>query len=122
LATNPAGAAWGDEFPGRGIQPGDLGGQILVAAGRRSHRCLGAFGGTGQVAGAEPGRRFRLPLAGQPGDLLAQRPGCGEDQAAQRVAGPGAGLDRCRAGRFQRPDRLSRPVAALGHLSFLAGT
>jgi hypothetical protein len=34
----------GDEFPGRGIQPGDLCGQLLVAAGHAGHRRFGALG------------------------------------------------------------------------------
>ena len=57
----------GDELLEGGVQPGDLCGQLLVAAGLAGHRRLGAFGWDGQVAGPEPGGRIHLPLAGQPG-------------------------------------------------------
>jgi len=56
-----------DEFPERGIQPGGLGRQLLVAAGRAGHRRPGALGRAGQVLQAEPGRHLHLPLGRQPG-------------------------------------------------------
>jgi hypothetical protein len=104
-----------EQFLERGIQPGDLRGQLVVAAGHAGHRRFDAFDRAGQVVRAEPGCQVHLPLAGQPGQLPADLLGCGEDQITQLVAGLGAGLDRPGPGHFQHPDRLSRPVAALRH-------
>jgi hypothetical protein len=70
----------------------------VVTAGHAGHCRFGAFGGAGQVLRAEPGRQVHLPLAWQPGELLADLLGCGEDQVTQLVAGLGAGLDRAGPG------------------------
>jgi hypothetical protein len=90
------------KFFRHGVKPGDLRGQLLVAAGHAGHRRLGAPGRAGRAAGAEPGRHVGLPPAGLPGQVLVQRLGCGENQVAQLVAGWGAGLDRPGAGHSQR--------------------
>jgi hypothetical protein len=37
----------GEEFLERGIEPGDLRGQLVVAAGHAGHCRFGAFGGAG---------------------------------------------------------------------------
>jgi hypothetical protein len=97
------------EFFQHGVKPGDLRGQLLVAAGDAGHRRLGALGRAGRLAGAQPGRHVDLPPGGLPGQLLAQRLGCGEDQVTQLVACLGAGLDRVGPGHPQRPDRPRLP-------------
>ena len=49
----------------------------------------------------------------QAGQLLPHRLGGGDDQAAELVAGLGAGLDRAAAGHLQGPDRFHRAVTGL---------
>jgi hypothetical protein len=82
----------GDERFQGGIQLGDLGGQRLVAAGHGGHGRFNRLGWAGEVAGAEPGRRRDSLGGGQGGQLLPQRLGGSDDQAAELVAGLGAAL------------------------------
>jgi pimeloyl-ACP methyl ester carboxylesterase len=92
-----------EEFLERGVEPGDLCGQLVMAAGHTGHRSPSAVG---RAAGPESSRRLRLPGRRQPRQLLPRRLGRGHDQVAHLVAGLGAGLDRTAPGHPQHPDRL----------------
>jgi hypothetical protein len=71
---------------------------------------LAAPAGLVRSPGAEPGRHLDPLGSGQASQFLPQRLGGGDDQAAELVAGLGAGLDRAAAGHLQGPDRFHRAV------------
>jgi hypothetical protein len=76
-----------------------------VAAGHGGHGRFNRPGWAGEVAGAEPGRRRDSLGGGQGGQLLPHRLGGSDDQAAELVAGLGAGLDRAAAGLWGARNR-----------------
>jgi hypothetical protein len=102
--------------PIRGVELGDLGREVLVAAGQGAQRQDGGGGRVGGgaavgAAGGALGDQFPVAQSAQAG---AQGVGGGDDQRLHLGLGLGAGRYRAAAGHPQAAQGVGRPAAGLG--------